>query len=286
MRNTLSAIAGIGACFIVSSGSAQKVDWRVFTEPFVDHPQNAWDDALTPDVLALREPAVLDEVAALKYRFLTAGQALIHGDLHSGSVFVPGEQARAAGASAAKVFDIEFAFYGPVGFDLGTSLANHLFAHVRAEVLDRPASFRDWVADLPAQTWHSFVAEIERLWPQRVDPSWTDGFRDAWLRSVWQDTVDFAGLEAIRRVVGLAKVSDLQTLDTGDRVRAARAVLATARHWIVDRTRVPGPEGLLPTGLVAAVAGRHDSPSTPESRPGVGGRDADADRARTAGARA
>jgi hypothetical protein len=35
MRNTLSAIAGIGACFIVSSGSAQKVDWRVFTEPFV-----------------------------------------------------------------------------------------------------------------------------------------------------------------------------------------------------------------------------------------------------------
>lgn len=35
MRNTLSAIAGIGACFIVSSGSAQKVDWQVFTEPFV-----------------------------------------------------------------------------------------------------------------------------------------------------------------------------------------------------------------------------------------------------------
>jgi hypothetical protein len=35
MRNTLSAIAGIGACFIVSSGSAQKLDWQVFTEPFV-----------------------------------------------------------------------------------------------------------------------------------------------------------------------------------------------------------------------------------------------------------
>lgn len=254
----------------------------VFTEPFVDHPQNAWDDALTPDVLALREPALLDEVAALKYRFLTAGQALIHGDLHSGSVFVPGAQARAAGESAAKVFDIEFAFYGPVGFDLGTSVANHLFAHVRAEVLDRPAEFRDWVGGLPARTWHAFVAEIERLWPQRADSSWTDGFRDEWLRSVWQDTVGFAGLEAIRRVVGLAKVSDLQTLDVDDRVRAARAVLATARHWIADRALVPGPEGLLPAGLVATVARQQGDPTVPVG----GGRDADTDLARTAGARA
>jgi hypothetical protein len=36
MRCTLSIIiAGIGACFILSSGSAQKVDWRVLTEPLV-----------------------------------------------------------------------------------------------------------------------------------------------------------------------------------------------------------------------------------------------------------
>ncbi|WP_449386448.1 S-methyl-5-thioribose kinase [Cellulomonas soli] len=218
----------------------------VFTEPFVDHPQNSWDDALTGDVLALRDPALLHEVAALKYRFLTAGQALIHGDLHSGSVFVPDKRLRAAGAPAAKVFDIEFAFYGPVGFDLGTSLANHLFAHVRAQVLDRPAAFRESVADLPAQTWGAFAAEIARLWPQRADASWTDGFRDAWLREVWQDAVGFAGLEAIRRVVGLAKVSDLQSLATDERVRAARVVLTTARRWIVDRTRIAGPDGLLP----------------------------------------
>ncbi|GAA3797004.1 S-methyl-5-thioribose kinase [Cellulomonas soli] len=245
----------------------------VFTEPFIDHEQNAWDDELTADVLALRDPALLDEVAALKFRFLTAGQALIHGDLHSGSVFVPGAPQRAQGAPAAKVFDIEFAFYGPVGFDLGTSLANHLFAHVRAEVLDRPADFRTWVAGLPAETWDAFVAEIGRLWPQRADASWTDGFRDAWIDAVWQDAVGFAGLEAIRRVVGLAKVSDLQTLGTDERVRAARAVLRTARGWITDRTRITGPGELLPSGLVGSVDAEH-------------GPDADALRTQAVGARA
>jgi len=36
MRCTLSTfIAGVGACLILSSGSAQKVDWRVLTEPLV-----------------------------------------------------------------------------------------------------------------------------------------------------------------------------------------------------------------------------------------------------------
>ena len=35
MRKTISALVGIGACFFAADGSAQKLDWQVFTEPFV-----------------------------------------------------------------------------------------------------------------------------------------------------------------------------------------------------------------------------------------------------------
>ncbi len=45
-------------------------------------------------------------------------QALIHGDLHTGSIMVNEQDT--------KVIDPEFAFYGPMGFDVGTLLANLL----------------------------------------------------------------------------------------------------------------------------------------------------------------
>ncbi|GAA4623235.1 S-methyl-5-thioribose kinase [Cellulomonas oligotrophica] len=233
----------------------------VFTEPYVDHPHNSWDAALDADVLALRDAALLDEVAALKYRFLTAAQALVHGDLHTGSVFVapPGTP-----GPAAKVFDLEFAFYGPVGFDLGALLGNYLLARARAAVLDAPAHHQAWLAGLAGETWDAFEQRVRDRWASHADTALTDGFLDAWLRQVWQDAVGFGGLKAIRRVVGLAKASDLQTLDGPERAAAARAVLRTARTWVQGRADVAGPADLpdlvLPDVVRPDRAVRHDAP--------------------------
>ena len=47
---------------------------------------------------------------------MTAAEALIHGDLHTGSIMVNQDET--------KVIDPEFAFYGPMGFDVGLLLAN------------------------------------------------------------------------------------------------------------------------------------------------------------------
>ncbi len=69
---------------------------------------------------------------------MTHGEALIHGDLHTGSVMVGGGRTVA--------IDPEFAFYGPVGFDLGAIWANAVIAAARAAQLDRPADFRAHVA--------------------------------------------------------------------------------------------------------------------------------------------
>jgi hypothetical protein len=62
MRNTISALIGIGACFLATSGSAQKVDWRVFTEPFVSiaHAQDV--DWQKVDETLGRKPAVTGDV--------------------------------------------------------------------------------------------------------------------------------------------------------------------------------------------------------------------------------
>lgn len=58
------------------------------------------------------------KVAQYKYKFLTRKETLIHGDLHTGSIF--------SSPSETKVIDPEFATYGPFGFDIGQFIANLL----------------------------------------------------------------------------------------------------------------------------------------------------------------
>ena len=113
---------------------------------------------------------MLREVASLKHVFMTHGEALIHGDLHTGSVMVGGGRAAA--------IDPEFAFYGPVGFDLGALWANAAIAAARADRLAAPTAFRAHVAAIVTDSWEAFTDELRRLWPERVDRSFSDDFLD------------------------------------------------------------------------------------------------------------
>lgn len=204
----------------------------VFTEPYIDVPNNSYVDELIPEIEGMRADAGLRaEVGMLKYRFMTAGEALIHGDLHTGSVMVrSGEH-----GAEAKVIDPEFCYYGPVGFDLGALFGNYLAARARAAVLDRPVGFQRWLAGLGSETWDSFEAEMRRLWPDRRDDTWTDSFLDAWLANVATDAIGFGGCKANRRVIGLAKVTDIQALPHTEHIQAATMVLRTASSWIRER---------------------------------------------------
>jgi 5-methylthioribose kinase len=218
----------------------------VFTEPYVEADNNSYVDELIPEVAAMRADAqLLAEAGTLKYRFMTAGEALLHGDLHSGSVMVKHTE---TGAQC-RVIDPEFCFYGPVGFDLGALIGNYLAAQARAVVLDRPAVYQQWLAEMAVETWDAFEAEMRRLWPTRLDKTWTDGFLDSWLDQVARDTIGFAGCKANRRIIGLAKVTDIQELPHDEHVKAATIVLRTASTWIKERNSL---------GSVAAIGAVFD----------------------------
>lgn len=205
----------------------------VFTEPYIEHDNNSFAEELAPVVAALRaDDDLRGEVGMLKYAFMTKAEALIHGDLHTGSVMVAFTE---DGEGDARVIDPEFAFYGPVGFDLGAVFGNYVAARARAVVLDRPPEFTEWLSGLALETWDAFEDEMRRLWASRSDVTWTDSFLDAWLRQVLEDAFGFGGCKAIRRIVGLAKVSDIETLPHPEHVRAAAIVLGTARLWIKGR---------------------------------------------------
>lgn len=204
----------------------------VFTEPYIEADNNSFVDELDAEVQALRDDPVLRaEVGMLKWAFMTQAEILVHGDLHSGSVMVRTRD----GQAECRVIDPEFGYYGPTGFDLGALFGNFLAARARAVVLGRPDDFQSWLASTGPGVWDAFAAEMRRQWPNRLDPTWTDGTLDAWLAKVQVDTIGFAGAKAIRRIIGLAKVSDIQTLPPAEHVQAATIVLRTASRWIRER---------------------------------------------------
>lgn len=206
----------------------------VLTEPCRPAGRNSVMPANELDAQELiDDDATVREMGWLKWQFMTQAEALIHGDLHTGSVMV---RAAADGRPrSTKVFDSEFAFYGPVGFDLGLAHANYVIAAARAFALgeDQRAS---WALGLLAETWDAFEKTFRRLWPRRVDARiFTEGTLEDFVAKVRMDGIGYGAAEAMRRIVGLAKTADIETLPPDLREGAARGVLLASRMMATTR---------------------------------------------------
>ncbi len=214
----------------------------VFTEPLVDAGRNSVLPANEKDAAELAaDDAMVRAMGRAKWTFMTKAEALIHGDLHTGSVMVRSLDGSSRCGSV-KAFDSEFAFYGPVAFDIGALWGNYVIAAARAFALgeDERAS---WALGLLQQTWDGFEAEFRRRWPSRLDPR---VWRDATLQDLlgdWEaEAWLFAAAKMSRRIVGAAKTADIQTLPEELREGAARGVLQAARTLVRRETPGGGPQ--------------------------------------------
>ncbi|MEU0413743.1 S-methyl-5-thioribose kinase [Streptomyces griseorubiginosus] len=207
----------------------------VLSEPYIEHEHNHWHEGVDDLAKAFRADARLrTEVADLRHTFMTSGQALLHGDLHTGSIMV-GER---EGAPVVRVFDPEFSFVGPIGFDLGLYWANALVSEERARALGTLSDH----ADQLRLSWEAFETEFRRLWPTRVDTFFDDAYLDRFLHRVWTESLGYAGTEIIRRIIGFAHLTDLTTLP--DPVPASRRALVLGRELIVRRTESTSPDAV------------------------------------------
>jgi len=202
----------------------------VLDEPYRPHEHNRWHPALETRVRALyQDAAVRDAVARIRDRFGSAREALLHGDLHTGSVMTGGSSSSDAGAesSVTKVFDPEFSFVGPIGMDLGLFWANMMIAATAATAVGADSL---GVRRLSAitESWRAFTAVWEGNW---TGPSAELHHRLAAIRA---DAWRFAGVEAIRRVAGWSHAADLETLPDHLVGPASILVFDRAREWILE----------------------------------------------------
>jgi 5-methylthioribose kinase len=211
----------------------------VFSEPYIEAERDWYQGEVRDEVETLRsDRRFVAAIGEMKFAFMTRAEALIHGDLHTGSVMVHN-------GTTARAFDSEFAYYGPVGFDLSCLFGNYLFAYLRAVVLEQDEQ-AEWIRTLPSQTWEGFVAEVRRLWPDRIDPAvFNDEYLCAWLDSVHSDAIGMTAAELCRRTIGYAHVSDIETLEPLERAKAVRVTLRTARRIALEHGGHRDPELLM-----------------------------------------
>lgn len=234
----------------------------VFSEPYVEHEHNRVLTANEPDVAALRADVELRrEIGLAKIRFQDSTQSLLHGDLHTGSVMLRPEggfDGSGEVAQSVRAFDSEFGAFGPTGFDLGALWANLVIAAARAEALGEPQRAAE-ILELPPVLWDAFEAEYRSLWPTRVDPRvFGDEVLESVLAEIRSDAAVFAGAKAIRRIIGFAKASDIESLPEDIRAGAARAVLSAGRALALDRLLDSTPLTL--TERTAAILAEHARP--------------------------
>lgn len=209
----------------------------VYTEPY--HNYRDRNIVFEPNLEWIKKEFYEDkelhlEVAKLKFDFMNHAQALLHGDLHSGSIFVKPD--------STYVIDPEFAFYGPIGYDVGNLIANLIFAWANADatILDEAEriDYMTWLENLIVEIVDLFKEKFLKAFQENVTEilAKVEGFDQWYLDTVLRDTAAVTGLELSRRIIGMAKVKDITGIeDEAARLRAERICLTAAKKFIKQR---------------------------------------------------
>lgn len=217
----------------------------IFQDPYFDADTNSIEDHIRDAAEAIwKDEALLFEVAHLREKFLTHAQALLHGDLHTGSIFITPE--------STKVIDPEFAYFGPIGFDVGAVFANLLLNYASQEHWSADAASRHdrraYLLDTIRDIWNLFDAKFRKLWNEHgIDRvSRAAGYQDDYMRRLLQDTIGFAGAKTVRRVYGLSHVADIDTIpDAAAREKAQRMALAIGTGLIMRNRHAESIEDVI-----------------------------------------
>lgn len=236
----------------------------VFTNPFMESPENRWNALLDAEVQAVRRNSALKlALAEMKISYMTHAEALIHSDLHTGSIM--------ANEELTKVIDPEFAFYGPIGFDVGAVLENLVlnylshFAHTRDAETRR--GYQAYLLNLVRDIWTQFAAKFDTLWVENNRgelmpakyweyPGGEEAFAEFRRRTIahiLQEVAGHGGAKMLRRMMGIVSVWDITSIsDLEQRAVAERLAIRIGSRWVMERNSIQSVDDLI--GIVREEA--------------------------------
>ncbi len=204
-----------------------------FDDPYRVSDRNNYPVELEVDVLRLQQsPQLLRQVAQLKHLFLSAPQSLLHGDVHTGSIFVD--------QNSTKLIDPEFGFFGPIGFDLGSFIGNLLLNYCAQNTRIKETPKRRQIQSYLLTQIQQCLNDFESIWLTLAAQHTRDlslqaqGYAQQFVEQIIQDALGYAGTELIRRTIGLAHVVDIDAIeDDSARLQVQKQTLLLGEQLIL-----------------------------------------------------
>ena len=209
--------------FILNTELCKITEDLIFTDPYMYNKNNRWTspnlDKHKNDIENNNDLKIA--VSRLKLKFLNENQSLLHGDLHTGSIMTT--------ENDTKVIDPEFAFFGPMGFDVGALIANLLMSFFsqngyEKNIGDR-SEYKKWILETIYDVWTKFEIKFTKLWdefPQgdAYPPIMFENNKyiiqdekKLFLKNIFKDSIGFAGAKIIRRIFGFAHNIDFEWIE-------------------------------------------------------------------------
>jgi len=222
----------------------------VFSFAFMEHEtndnENVKDNPEAEKLFADME--FKERVLELKYKFMTQSDALLHGDLHTGSIMINEKETY--------VIDPEFAFVGPFGFDVGALLANLVNNYIHHSVVTKDEDFKEWLLLTIKEVLEKFSEEFLNFWNQNknsallvdgyLDESALQNFKKRFIKNIIRDSVGFAGCKMARRVYGVAGVEEIRGIeDKILRAEAEKTALKIAREFVIKHDKIESVDEIL-----------------------------------------
>ncbi|WP_196598740.1 S-methyl-5-thioribose kinase [Pectinatus frisingensis] len=211
----------------------------VLNDPYTDAESNDINKYIKADVEKMwSDKRITLEIAKLKDIFMTKAESLLHGDLHTGSIFINDDKM--------VVFDCEFAFYGPYGYDIGLLFANFLLNYASWEGRDDKdnqaiTAYRKHLLTSIKEIWAEFVNEFNILWGNKTKDTITtvDGYKEYYLGNLLHETAGFCACEILRRIIGMAHVPDMDIIENlQERAKAQQMGMQIAQAVLLRRESI------------------------------------------------
>ena len=221
----------------------------VFTLAFMEDETND----VNPDLLSeakelFAQSDFKKSVLKLKYIFMTQTDALLHGDLHTGSIML--------NADETYVIDPEFAFVGAFGFDIGALIANMINAYISHFYRSEDEVYQAWILETIREIYIKFEEKFLLLWAKNPNSALLkegfiaqkelDEFKAEFMKNIFRQSVGFAGCKIARRVFGIAGVEDIRGIeDTEKRKQAELMALSVGKSLILNYENIKNVDDLV-----------------------------------------
>lgn len=158
------------------------------------------------------DPKVLLSRQKLRHLYMTKGECLIHGDLHTSNIF--------ASQTEAKVIDMEYTFCGPFSYDMGYFLANFIAQYAAAtfrpfDSEEARQDFKSYCLFMIRETYTKFCQYFCQYWDEDAKPEYQNipGLQDDFRLTCLREFIGFAASAMLGRICNIIPYPDYDSIE-------------------------------------------------------------------------